>query len=304
MVGSVVAAPGDAVEATPLASQALDAYPDLVDTQAELTAALDNGGIIPLAPVTIDVTSPLAISTSGTELVGAENGSSVIRLVDSPRSRSRRARDAAGDLIGSATASLNVGEILSDQGHLDDAEQLLTDALRSFRRAGYEVGIAVTTSYLGRLRARRGDYEAARSMLGEAEARFEAIGASHFVLETRAFEAECEVLAGHTAQFVDAVGPLLQAARDIEDPLLETILLRTSAWAHLIARDFETAEPLAQQCLELSRAVDSLYEEALSLIMLGQIHDATGRDRRPYHSRAPEILNQLGVVSLPRRAGT
>jgi class 3 adenylate cyclase/tetratricopeptide (TPR) repeat protein len=217
--------------------------------------------------------------------------------------RSRRAREAAGDLVGGATASLNIGEILSDQGHLDDAEQLLSGALRSFRRAGYEVGIAVATSYSGRLQARRGHYATAKSLLGDAVARFEAIGASHFVLETRAFEAECEVLAGNADDVIDAVEPLLQAAREIEDPLLETILLRTRAWAHLINRRYDTAEPLAHQCLELSRAVDSLYEEALSLIMIGQIHAATGRDRAPYHTQAREILTQLGVVALPRRAG-
>lgn len=217
--------------------------------------------------------------------------------------RSRRARDESGDLIGGATASLNIGEILSDQGHLDDAERLLNEALRLFRRAGYEVGVAVTTSYLGRLNARRGDYETARAMLSDAKGRFEAIGASHFVLETRAFEAECDVLAGEASVAADEVGQLLQAARDMEDPLLEAIVLRTRAWAHLINRDLETAESLALQCLELSRRVDSLYEEALALIMLGQICDATGRDRAPHHSRAREILARLGVVSLPRRSG-
>ena len=216
--------------------------------------------------------------------------------------RSRRARDAAGDLIGGATASLNIGEILSDQGHLDEAEALLNEALRSFRRAGYEVGIAVATSYSGRLQARRGDYEAAKAMFEDAIARFEAIGASHFVLETRAFEAEYKVLAGDADEVLDIVGPLLEAAREIEDPLLETILQRTRAWAHLIKGDYEAAEPLAHQCLELSHAVDSLYEEALSLIMLGQVYDATGRDRTPHHARAREILTDLGVVSLPRRA--
>ncbi len=189
----------------------------------------------------------------------------------------------------------------------DDAERLLSDALRSFRRAGYEVGVAVTTSYLGRLNARRGDYETARTMLCDAEERFEAIGASHFVLETRAFKAECDVLSGEADGATEAVGPLLQAARDIEDPLLEAIVLRTQAWAYLINRDLETAEPLALECLELSRRVDSLYEEALALIMLalimlGQICDATGRDRAPHHSRAREILTQLGVVSIPRRS--
>lgn len=216
---------------------------------------------------------------------------------------SRRARDEAGDMIGGATASLNIGEILSDQGHLDDAQRLLDEALRSFRRTGYEVGVAVSTSYLGRLHARRGDYATAQALLSEATTRFEAIGASHFVLETRAFMLERDVLAGEITDVMATAEPLFDTARRLGDPLLETVLLRTTGWAHLIDGDLDAAEHLAHRCIELSRTVGSLYEEALALIMLGQVYARTDRSRREHHDRAREILTGLGVVSLPRRAG-
>jgi hypothetical protein len=41
----------------------------------------------------------------------------------------------------------------------------------------------------------------------------------------------------------------------------------------------------------------------MALIMRGQVKPATGRDRTDDHRRARELLSELGVVSLPRRAG-
>ena len=123
--------------------------------------------------------------------------------------RSRVLREEVGDVIGAATAALNIGEILSNQGHLDEAERLFAEASRAWRRSGYEVGIAVATSYTGRLHARRGDYAMARTMLADAVERFEKMGASHFVVETKAFQLECEVLAGSGPLAAEAAGPLL-----------------------------------------------------------------------------------------------
>ncbi len=215
---------------------------------------------------------------------------------------SRVLRQEVGDVIGAATAALNIGEILSNQGHLDEAERLFGEASRAWRRSGYEVGIAVATSYTGRLHARRGNYELARSMLSDAVERFERMGASHFVVETKAFQLECEVLAGSGRAAADAAGPLRNAAREVGDPLLEAIILRAEGWAHLVEGEYDDAERIADECLRISEEVGSRYETALALIMRGQAKAATGRDRTDDHSRARTILTDLGVVSLPQRA--
>ena len=205
--------------------------------------------------------------------------------------------------VAELAAANNIAEILSDQGHLDDAEGLFEQALRAWRRAGYEVGVAVGTAYLGRLRARRGDYDDARVMLADAAVRFERIGASHFVLETKAYQLECEVLAGNGRAAIADIEPLFEMADELGDPLLEAMLLRAKGWAHLIEREYEQVEELANRCVILSESVGSLYEAALALIMRGQALRATGRDRTDDHRRAREMLTELGVVSLPRRAG-
>jgi tetratricopeptide (TPR) repeat protein len=210
--------------------------------------------------------------------------------------------DQVGDVIGAATAAINIAEILSNQGHYDDAEPLFEQAIRSCRRSGYEVGIAVATGYAGRLQARRGEYALARTMLSDAVERFEKMGASHFVVETKAFQLECEVLAGSGRAASDAAEALLTEARAVGDPLLEAVILRTQGWAHLVEGEFDDAERVADECLRISEEVGSRYETALALIMRGQVKAATGRDRSEDHTRARAILTELGVVELPRRA--
>ena len=210
--------------------------------------------------------------------------------------------ETVGDAIGAATAALNVGEILSNQGRLDEAERLFQDALRACRRSGYEVGVAVATCYHGRLLGRRGDYEAARAMLADALERFERIGASYYVVETKAFQLECEVLAG-TAEAA-AAKPVLDAARAVGDPLLEAIVLRAQGWAYLVAHEYDDAVRVSELCLALSAEVGSRYETALAHILRGQALAASGGDNRLDNTRARAILTELGVVALPRRAET
>ena len=94
MLGSALVATGG-VSAAPLSEQAADLWPGRVNTSAELTTALSAGGVIDLAPVTIDVTSPAVISKAGTILQGATDGTSVIRLVNSPRNRVLNVRATA-----------------------------------------------------------------------------------------------------------------------------------------------------------------------------------------------------------------
>jgi class 3 adenylate cyclase/tetratricopeptide (TPR) repeat protein len=218
--------------------------------------------------------------------------------------RSGTARRQAGDVIGAATAILNSGEILSDQGHLDDAEPMFDEALRLFRRAGYVVGVAVTTSYLGRLHARRAEFDTARAMLAEAVERFEEMGASHFVLETKVFQLECEVFAGNGAAAVAAAGPAFEMAKQIGDPLLEIMLMRSKAWAHLVGGEYAEAEALANRCIAVAEELCSTFEVALALILRGKVTEAMGGDRTPDMSRARQLLAELGVVSLPAIVGT
>jgi class 3 adenylate cyclase/tetratricopeptide (TPR) repeat protein len=241
-----------------------------------------------------------ALNNLGVDAKEAGRWSEALELYE----RSLAARKEAGDAVGAAFTTHNIGEIRSDQGYLDEAEELFKTAQRSWSRAGYAMGIALGASYLGRLNARRGDFDAARTLLEDGLRRFEAMRSSHFVLETRVFQLECEVLAGNGRGAVAASGPIFDMAKEVGDPLLEAMLIRSKAWAHLQEREYDEAEASANRCIEIGEEIQATYEVALALILRGQVMAATGRDRKPDHSRARALLEELGVVKLPSIAGT
>jgi tetratricopeptide (TPR) repeat protein len=92
----------------------------------------------------------------------------------------RRSGESAariGDVMSVARAQINEAEILSDRSQFDEARALLDQALRVFRAADYPIGVALTTSNLGRVMARSGQFEDAHRLLEDALAQFEGLGA-------------------------------------------------------------------------------------------------------------------------------
>ena len=88
------------------------------------------------------------------------------RLLGRPLGRRGRALSSGRPYAASAPVGrpmpritdCNVGEILSDQGHLDEAEAHLQRARRVLERTGDRQGVAYADVLLGRLTVRRGDY--------------------------------------------------------------------------------------------------------------------------------------------------
>jgi hypothetical protein len=76
------------------------------------------------------------------------------------------------------------------------------------------------------------------------------------------------------------------------------------AAAELVAR-FRLAlyRDVAYDAIALAEGIGCTCEVALSLIMRGNVYEATGRDRGAAHHRARALLEDLGIVSLPRISG-
>ncbi len=91
---------------------------------------------------------------------------------------------------------MNIGEILSDQGRLDEAEKMFREVLRIWTAAGRKEFIALTTSDLARVESRAGGCSQAMELYGEALLMFEEIGDDGEILETEARIAECRMLQG------------------------------------------------------------------------------------------------------------
>ena len=217
--------------------------------------------------------------------------------------RSRVARQEAGDVIGAAITMHNIGEILSDQGHLDEAQEHFESALRSWRRAGYAMGMGVgaestsadstcaevTSTRLVRC-SRRGSNASRRW------------GRRTSCSRPRCSSSSARCSPGTVRRLLPRPRRVFELAAEVGDPLLEAMLLRSKAWAHFEQGEYDEAEELADRCLSVAEGIGATYEVALALVMRGQVRAATGGDRKPDHTRARELLSQLGVVSLRLRS--
>jgi tetratricopeptide (TPR) repeat protein len=203
--------------------------------------------------------------------------------------RCKDVSDRAGNVVVAATATNNEAEILSDQGRLEEAEALFTEALRVWRAAGYSVGIALATSNLGRFAARAGRFDQAHRLLDEALAAFEEIGADAFVAEAEVRRAECLVFEGRHRDAAKAVDRLLA----VNGSSYRATLERLAGYAVLQSRaPFAKAKPHFDSSLEAARAAEAPYEAALTLLAAAH---AGGEPS----GEAEEILARLGVVSTP-----
>jgi class 3 adenylate cyclase/tetratricopeptide (TPR) repeat protein len=190
-----------------------------------------------------------------------------------------------GDVVNEARAKNNEAEVLSDQGRLDEARDLLEDALRVWRAAGYQVGISIATAQLGRVAARAGRFEDAHQLLDEALELFARLGAEALAAEARTWLAECLVLEGRYKEALAALAGLPAG-----DPMVE----RLTGYAIVQSRGpFAKAKPRFEASLAAARAGKRPYEIALTLRALAET------TKEP-HGEAERILDELGVVSTPR----
>src|SRR5207249_11889977 len=108
------------------------------------------------------------------------------------------ARERTGDPVNAAYGSYNIGEILCDQGRLEEAESLFRKASRVWRAAGDRSGAAYVESQLGRIAARTGRFDEALLLLSHAGAELLDIGDRGAAVEAGARTAECLLLHGRS----------------------------------------------------------------------------------------------------------
>ena len=208
----------------------------------------------------------------------------------------------SGNSANAAFGDCNVGELLSDQGHWDEAEMLLVRSRQVWRGTGLRVGRRLrhrpARPARGALRARR----ARRSTrLLDALARFRALGVEGDVQFAEALLAEAAAFAGDGAT-AQATADRLLAGPDAG--LLEPLLHRVRAFALAQRGDVEGAQGELRAALAVARAQQQDYETLVTLDALAALTDldhdgAAGRD---------ELIARLGVTRLAAppvaRAGT
>ena len=124
--------------------------------------------------------------------------------------RARVLRERTGNTVDAAIGTLNIGEILIDQGRLAEATVAVTEADRVWRAAGDRSAVAIAQMHLGRIAAHHGDFVTAFERLGAARATLATAGAEADVVEIDLRTAECRLLAGD----VDGAEALATATLD------------------------------------------------------------------------------------------
>ncbi len=224
--------------------------------------------------------------------------------------RSRDASEKAGDFVeGRGTALNNIAEIRIDQGLIDDAEDLLRDALGTWRAARYRTGVGTALKNLGRIATRRGNYERAAELLAQARAEFEAVGSESLIAEADAWEAERLVSASEPEAALKLLERLKQSVGRVDvTPAIRAAIERLGGQAARGAGDADAAAEAFIRSAELAREAGADYDQALAtlaLAQLGELGEGTpeASELRSAEREAREALGRLGVVAEPPLAG-
>jgi class 3 adenylate cyclase/tetratricopeptide (TPR) repeat protein len=133
--------------------------------------------------------------------------------------RAAECAERAGRPAQRAFIDCNVGEILSDQGHLEEAQTQLERARRVWSGTGERQAAAYVNVLLGRLAVRRGEYQEGISALDAAAAELRRLGVDAYAEFAQALIAEAEAFGGDPFRALEIGSQELQA-NDRQRPLL------------------------------------------------------------------------------------
>ena len=215
--------------------------------------------------------------------------------------KSKQACERAGDQFTAAVESGNMAEVLSDQGHLDEAERLLREAQRVWRAAGAPSFVAFGKSQLGRLAARSGRFDEALQLLSSARDDYVDDGEHGEVLETDTRIAECLLLRGDFEAALTAADKALAVGASgvavlPQVPALQRIRGRALAGVG----DVASALGALDASLESARERRARHEIAWTLHAVAQVRSAAGLDSLSDDLRdeRASLFEQLGIVTV------
>ena len=198
----------------------------------------------------------------------------------------------AGDLGGAALTDANLGELLTEQGRLEEAIALLVPARRTLESFSWTGATAWTTAQLGRALAFNGDPDGGLALLRSAVATFDEIGARYEALDVYARLAEVLVFAERLTEASSALAQVREIERGVGNtplaPLIERVELTLA-----IALGDDLSPPALESFLERAQRVSASYEELVVLTLAARSGDRTHNERLSWLTR------DLGVVRLP-----
>jgi class 3 adenylate cyclase/tetratricopeptide (TPR) repeat protein len=212
--------------------------------------------------------------------------------------RGRDARERIGDIVNASYGTINVAEILSDQGRLDEAEPLLRQVLRVWRAAADRASIAFGLGHLGRVTYRAGRHDEAFTMLEEARKLAANFGRQVDVLELTGRTAECLLFAGDARGASDQLDKAFAQLRTVPGGRVhEAMLRRIRGFSLMMLGDPDGARAEFECSLTAARQRSLRYDVGLALRPLAALASAS-ESADTLRAESLEILNGLGVVQV------
>jgi tetratricopeptide (TPR) repeat protein len=209
--------------------------------------------------------------------------------------RGGQCSERAGNAADVAFSEGNVGEILSDQGHLEEAAGRLRRAHRLSKSTGDREGAAFASMLLGRLEVRAGRPEEGIPLICAAAEEMRQQRFDYYADCASALVAEAEALGGSADRALEiATGLLTPSSR------YASLLHRSRGIALARLEDRKAAVAELEQSVAAARQIGEDYELVLTLDALAAV-----RPLGPDESRErDDILERLGIVRLPTIPGT
>lgn len=224
------------------------------------------------------------------------NWPEALRLFD----QSRDAMTRIGNVIDAGYGTLNIAEILVEQGHLDQAETTLDELAPLWESVDHDLGLAYVDNHRGRIWLHRGEHERAIELLEAARSVFERNQLTTDALDAEARTAECLLRLGRVDEARKTVEAALDRDRGAGGTRVAARLNRVRAYIALVDGDTETAWAAMDQSLHVARTMASTYDLALALEGFDALAVSGGGPVGPIPEiDRIELLTTLGVVATP-----
>ena len=215
--------------------------------------------------------------------------------------RARTDFEKLGSSIDATLARMNLAEILSDRGELDEAQSLLQEALLVWRASRYRYLLGGCLWLLGRVSLRAGRIDEALARLQEARSLFLAVKVEEEVLDVDARIAECKLFAGDTDGSVSWVNDAFARARASKyNGKATSVLERVRGHALMQRGDYANARKALEASLASARARSDLQDIMLALHSMVEACRREGTEAPPdVAAELDSLVTQLAVRALP-----
>jgi tetratricopeptide (TPR) repeat protein len=202
--------------------------------------------------------------------------------------------EKVGDAANAANAAYNSADLLNRQGRPQAALAVLSGVLRIAKAVDDEELRALVLREQGRAHHRAGGPEEGGRLLDAARALFLSLHEPHEVCETDIAVAEGHLLAGRSAEALEASQNALATITALKAATLLPSALRVRASAQAVLGDVPGAWASLREGLAASAAPDLAHERGFLLAVQARLESVDLADHE-----ASAALERLGVLRAP-----